>query len=149
MPTFDVTGSHAPAATTSPLNITGSATLRARITHVRAGTTGIPSSEASVQVFGRLSTTAGTGTAVTPGPRNGVSVAGSSALSNLSAEPTYTAGQPKILLEFNPRLFAQWTAYDLNAAIESLAAAANGIGFQTQIAGGALTTIDVDCDLNE
>lgn len=149
MPTFDVTGSRAPAATQSPLNITGSATLRARITHVRAATTGIPSSEASVQVFGRLSTTAGTGTSVTPSPRNGISVAGCTALSNLSAEPTYTAGQPKVILEFNPRLFAQWTAYDLNAAIESLAASANGIGFQTQVPGGALTTVDVDVDLNE
>ena len=57
---------------------------------------------------------------MTPGPRNGISVAGCTALSNLSAEPTYTAGQPKVLLEFNPRLFAQWTAYDLNAAIESI-----------------------------
>lgn len=149
MPTFDVTGSRAPAATQSPLNITGSATLRPRITHVRAGTTGIPSSEASVQVYGRLSTTAGTGTSVTPGPRNGISVAGCTALSNLSAEPTYTAGQPKVVLEFNPRLFAQWTAYDLNAAIEGLAVTANGIGFQTQVAGGALTTVDVDVDLNE
>lgn len=149
MPTFDVTGSRAPAATQSPLNLTGSATIRQRIKHVRAGSTGVPTSEASVQVFGRLSTTAGTGTSVTPGPRNGISAAGSTALSNLSAEPTYTAGQPKIVLEFNPRLFAQWTAYDYGAAVESLAVAANGIGFQTQVPGGALTTIDIDVDLEE
>lgn len=149
MAVYDVTGTHAPAATTSPLNLTGSATIRQRIQHVRAGSTGIPSSEASVQVYGRASTTAGTGTSVTPGPRNGISVAGSTALSNLSAEPTYTAGQPKIILEFNPRLFAQWTAYDGNSPVESLAASANGIGFQTQNAGGALTSVDIDVDLFE
>lgn len=149
MPSFDVTGTRAPAATTSPLNLTGSATLRGRVTGARVGTTGVPSSEASVQGYWRPSTTAGTGTSVTPRPKNGVSVAGGTALSNLSAEPTYTAGQPMLVMEFNPRLFAQWREYDVDSQLHLIAAANNGLGFQTQVAGGALTSIDVDCDVFE
>lgn len=149
MPTFDVTGSHAPAATTSPLIVTSSATLRTRIGHVRAATTGAPTSDASVQIYARPSTVAGTSTAVTPRPRNGISVAGSTAGSNCTIEPTYTAGQPLLVLEFNPRNFAQWMAYNPDSELVAISAAANGIGFQTQIAGGALTTIDVDSDVLE
>lgn len=149
MPVFAVSGTRAPAATTSPLNVTGSATLRSRIQAIRIGTTGVPSSEASVEVYLRQSTTAGTGTSVTPRPKNAVSVAGSSALSNLSAEPTYAAGQPMAIIPFNPRLFGQWKEYDVDSALHFIAASANGIGVQTQIAGGALTSIDVDVDVYE
>ena len=149
MPAFDATGTHAPAATTSPLILTGSATLKLRVPAVRAGSTGAPSSDASVQVYARLSTAAGTSTAVTPRPRNGVSVAGSTAGSNASVEPTYTAGQPLLVMEFNPRSFAQWNAYNPDGELQAIPASANGIGFQTQIAGGALTSIDVDADMIE
>ena len=149
MPAFDVTGTHAPAATTSPLIVTGAATLKMRISAARAGTIGAPSSDASVQVFARLSTAAGTSTAVTPRPRNGISVAGSTAGSNCTVEPTYTAGQSLLILEFNPRSFAQWNAYNPDAELQAIPASANGIGFQTQIAGGALTSVDVDADVIE
>lgn len=149
MPAFAVTGTRAPAATTSPLIITGSATLATRISSARAGTTGAPSSDASVQVYARPSTAAGTSTAVTPRPKNNLSVAGSTAGSNCSAEPTYAAGQPMLVLEFNPRSFAQFVAYNPDAELRFVAASANGVGFQTQIAGGALTSIDIDADIIE
>jgi hypothetical protein len=149
MPAFDATGNHAPAATTTTLIITGSATLRTRISHVRMGTTGAPTSDASVEVYARPSTAAGTTTAVTPRPRNGVSVAGSTAGSNATIEPTYTAGQPLLEFVFNPRNFAQWMAYNPDAELNAISASANGIGFQIQIAGGALTTVETDSDIIE
>lgn len=149
MPVFAVSGTRAPAATTSLLSLTGSATLRSRIQGIRIGTTGVPSSEASVEVYLRQSTAAGTGTSVTPRPKNSVSVAGSTALSNLSVEPTYAAGQPMLVIPFNPRLFGQWREYDVDSSLHFIAASANGIGFQAQVAGGALTSIDCDCDMYE
>lgn len=149
MPTFGASGSHAPAATTTALILTGSATLRSRIIAFRIGTTGAPTSDASVQVFVRQSTAAGTSTAVTPRPKNGVSVAGGAAGSNASVEPTYTAGEPMLDLVFNPRSFGQWMAYNPDAELCFLAASANGLGFQTQVAGGALTTVDVNADFVE
>lgn len=149
MPTFGASGSHAPTATTSPLVLTGSATLRSRLVSFRIGTTGAPSSDASVQVFVRQSTAAGTTTAVTPRPKNGVSVAGGTAGSNASAEPTYTAGEPMLDICFNPRTFGQWNGYNPDAELCFLAVSANGLGFQTQAAGGALTTVDVNADFVE
>lgn len=149
MPTFDASGSIAPASTKTPLIVTASATLRTRIGHVRAATTGAPTSDASVQIYGRPSTAAGTSTAVTPRPKNGISVAGSTAGSNCSVEPTYTSGQPLLNLEFNPRNFAQWMAYNPESELVAVSASANGIGFQIQNAGGALTTVDVDVDILE
>lgn len=149
MPVFDVSGFRAPAATQSPMIITGSATLRPQITHARVSTEGVPSSEANIQVAARPSTAAGTSTAVTPRPKNGVSVAGSSAGTNCTVEPTYTAGQNLLMLTGSPRNLLQWWSYDYLAALVAIAASSNGIGFQTVIAGGALTNIHVDVDLME
>lgn len=149
MATYVASGSIAPAATKTPLVVTGSATLATRIVAIRMATTGAPSSDASVQVFLRQSTAAGTSTAVTPRPKNGISVAGSTAGSNASAEPTYTAGQSLQVMEFNPRSFAQWQAYNPDAELRIIAASANGIGAQIQAAGGALTTVDADFDFVE
>jgi hypothetical protein len=113
------------------------------------GTTGAPTSDASVQIYGRASTAAGTSTAVTPRPRNAISVAGSTAGSNCSVEPTYAAGQPLLEVVFNPRNFGQWSAYDVDAQAVAAAVSANGVGFQIQAAGGALTTVECDVDLIE
>lgn len=149
MPTFGASGSIAPAATKTSLILTGSATLRSRIVAFRIGTTGAPSSDASVQVFVRQSTAAGTSTSVTPRPKNGVSVAGGTAGSNCSVEPTYTAGEPMLDVVFNPRSFGQFQAYNPDAELCFLAVSANGLGFQIQAAGGALTTVDTNCDFVE
>lgn len=149
MPTFAVTGSIAPAATKTPLIVTASATLRTRIAHVRMGTTGAPTSDASVQVYLRPSTVAGTSTAVTPRPKNGISVAGSTAGSNCSVEPTYIAGQNLLEMVFNPRNFAQWAAYNPDSELVAISASANGVGAQIQAAGGALTTVEADFDFIE
>jgi len=149
MPTFGASGSIAPAATKTPLVLTGSSTLRSRLVAFRIGTTGAPSSDASVQVFVRQSTAAGTSTAVTPRPKNGVSVAGGVAGSNASAEPTYTTGEPMLDICFNPRSFGQWMGYNPDAELCFLAVTANGLGFQIQAPGGALTTVDVNSDFVE
>ena len=149
MPTFVVTGSIAPAATKTPLVYTGSATLRPRIVAIRIGTTGAPSSDASVQVNLRLSTVAGTTTAVTPRPRNGVSVAGGTAGSNATVEPTYTSGQSLLGADFNPRSAYQFMAYNPDAELVLLSASANGVGAQIIAPGGALTTVDADFDVVE
>ena len=127
MAAFVVSGSHSPSATTSPLILTASATLRTRIVAIRAATTGAPSSDASVQVFMRFSTATGTSTAVTPRPKNGVSVAGSTAGSNCSVEPTYTAGQALANMEFNPRSFGQFMPYNPDAELCLIAATNNGV----------------------
>jgi len=149
MPTFVATGSIAPAATKTPLVYTGSATLRPRIVAIRIGTTGAPSSDASVQMQARLSTAAGTSTAVTPRPRNGVSVAGGTAGSNATVEPTYTSGQPLLTVDFNPRSAYQFMAYNPDAELVLLSASSNGVGVQIIAAGGALTTVDADFDVVE
>jgi len=149
MPVFDVSGTIAPAATKTPLIYTGSATIRARLLEVMFATIGVPSSEASFQIDVRPSTAAGTSTAVTPRPRNGVSVAGGTAGSNCSVEPTYTAGQGLLRRQGNPRNSLQWNALQGDAEINSIAASANGFGAQILIAGGALTSVDADMAIGE
>ena len=149
MPMFDVSGTIAPAATKTPVIYTGSATLRAALREFMAATIGVPSSEASFQIDVRPSTAAGTSTAVTPRPRNGVSVAGGTAGSNCSAEPTYTAGQPLLRRQGNPRNSLQWNALQGDAEINSIASANNGFGAQIIIPGGALTSVDVDIGVYE
>ncbi len=149
MAAFDVTGTIAPAATKTALIITGSATLRPRLIESMIATAGVPSSEASIQVYIRPSTAAGTSTAVTPRPKNSVSVAGFTAGSNASVEPTYTAGQPLKTFQGNPRNMLVWQALQGDAEIVGAAASANGFGFQMQIAGGALTSFDADATVIE
>jgi len=149
MAIYDASGTIAPAATKTPLILTGSATLRLRLLEFMAATIGVPSSEASFQIDVRPSTAAGTSTAVTPRPRNGVSVAGATAGSNASVEPTYTAGQPLLRRQGNPRNSLQWNALQGDAEINSIAASSNGFGAQIQIAGGALTSVDVDMGFGE
>lgn len=144
MAAYDVTGSIAPAATKTALVITGSATLRPRIIELMFATSGVPSSEASIQVYVRPSTAAGTTTAVTPRPKNSVSSAGFTAGSNATVEPTYTAGQPLMSRQGNPRNMLIWQALQGDAELVAAAASANGLGAQMQIPGGALTTFDAD-----
>lgn len=141
---YDASGTIAPAATKTPLILTGSATLRLALQEFMAATIGAPSSEAGFQIDVRPSTAAGTSTSVTPRPRNGVSVAGATAGSNATVEPTYTAGQALLRRQGNARNSLQWNALQWGAEIASIAAASNGFGAQIQIAGGALTSIDVD-----
>ena len=149
MAVYDITGTIAPAATKTPVIYTGSATIRARLLEFLAATIGVPSSEASFQIQVRPSTAAGTSTAVTPRPRNGVSTASGTAGSNCTVEPTYTAGQPLLQRQGNPRNSLQWNALQGDAEINSIAASANGFGAQITIPGGALTSVDVDMAVGE
>lgn len=148
MATFKVQGTIAPAATKTPLVITGSATLRPRLTEVAIATAGVPSSEASIQVALRASTAAGTSTAVTPRPNNSLSVAGFTAGSNCSAEPTYGAVNLG-MFQGNPRNRLAWQALTADAEVVAAAASANGVGAQILIPGGALTSVDADFTVTE
>lgn len=141
MPSFQVGGNRTAASTTSPLNVTGSTTVRPRLVDFTLSTTGAPSSDAGVEVQLRRSTTAGTGTSVTPTPADSASAAATStALSNLSAEPTYSSGFVKDVA-FNPRATHRWVAYDQRAEVLSPATASNGWGFQCATPGGGGTIL--------
>lgn len=149
MAAYDDTGTIAPAATKTPLIIGGSATVRPQLWELMLATIGVPSSEASFQVFVRAATALGTSTAVTPRPKNAISVAGHTAGSNASVEPTYAAGQPLLSRQGNPRNMLVWQALQELAALQGAAASANGFGAQIQIAGGALTSVDCDMTVVE
>ena len=97
----------------------------------------------------RAATALGTSTAVTPRPKNAISVAGHTAGSNCSVEPTYSAGQPLKALQGNARNQLLWQALFEGAALQAAAAASNGFGAQIQIPGGALTSIDTDMTVIE
>jgi hypothetical protein len=134
---YTVTGSKTVTATTSPLNVTGGTTARPRICTYKLATGGVPTSDQGVEVQMRRSTTAGTGTSVTPTPTDTNDPASiTAALSNLTAEPTYSAGSIDDLF-FNPRATVQWAAYDPRAEFVAPATASNGIGFQCIAVGGA------------
>jgi len=152
MAKYNLTGSVAPAATTSALNVTGGTGLRMRIERFTLWTTGVPSSDAGVRVAGRRSTTAGTGTSVTPTPLDEREAAAeATALSALSAEPTYStaSGNDWIDISFNPRNSKEFQAWDQEARIVSPPTASNGLGFQITTAGGALTLVGVSLHYQE
>lgn len=125
------------AATKTALNLTGGTTCRPRLCDMRLTTTGAPTTDAQVNVRLQRSTTAGTGTSVTPSttdPGDPASIA--TALSDCSAEPTYAAGQVMNWF-FNPRSVIQWAAYDPRGEILVPATANNGLGAQVVAIGGA------------
>ena len=144
MPHYQTGGTHAATNTTSALNVTGGTTSRPRIVDFTLSTTGAPSSDAGIATQLRRSTTAGTGTSVTPNASDGSERAAVfTTLSNLSAEPTYSTGFVKHVA-INPRATHRWVAYDQRAEFVSPATANNGHGFQITDAGGANTLV-VDC----
>lgn len=142
---YTVNGSVAPASTVSPLNLTGGTTVRLRLATLCFSTTGVPTSDQGVDMKVQRSTTAGTGTSVTPRPNDSASVAAvATALSALTAEPTYTANSDVLRRAFNPRATVQWAAYDPRAEIITPATAANGVGAQIVTPGGAATLVVVE-----
>lgn len=125
------------AATKTALNLTGGTTCRPRLCDLRLTTTGAPTTDAQVNVRLQRSTTAGTGTSVTPSPTDPSDPASiATALSDLSAEPTYAAGQVMNWF-FNPRSVIQWAAYDPRGEILVPATASNGLGAQVVAIGGS------------
>lgn len=138
-------------ATKSPLNLTGGTAVVMCLKELNLFSEGVPGSDAMVVVHGRRSTTAGTGTSVTPGVNSpGMRPAAeTAALSELTAEPTYTAGSI-ITCSFNPRSRGgSWVAIDDEARICSPLTANNGVGFQCITVGGGTGVLRADTAFEE
>ncbi len=130
------------AATQSPLIVVGSTTIQPRVAAIMMGLLGVPGTDQAWAAQLRRSTTAATGTAATPAPNGSPQTAcTTTAVSNCTVEPTYTAGFLK-QIPMNPRSTFQWAAYDRDAEIACIAAANNGLGLQiTQVGGGVGTAL--------
>lgn len=140
---YRAVGSRAVAASESALNITGGTTVVVRLREYRMAVDGAPSTEAMVAAELRRSTTAGTGTTYTPTVGQGAfPAAEATALSNLTAEPTYSGQLTHE--EFNPRARAMWQAYDALGEILTPLTANNGLGFQCITVGGGSGNFNVD-----
>jgi hypothetical protein len=131
-------GDRAIAATQSPLTLMGGTTVVLAIRELIAATSGAPSTEAAVEAALRRFTAAGTGTSFTPLIASPGSHPASEAtvLTNLTAEPTYTANSTLWAPVFNPRNRALWQAYDQRGEILTPLTANNGVGLQCVAAGG-------------
>lgn len=141
MSIYVVQGTKTTTAQTA-LVIVSTAAIRPRIIHYKLGTTGAPTSDASVDIQIKRITTTGTTTAVTPAPKDPNDPAATViAGSNASAEPTYTANTTVDEVGYNPRATAQWTAYDKDAEIILPATANAGAGFFVNLLGGASTVL--------
>lgn len=127
----------ATAATKTPLQVIGSATIQPRVCGFSLSTTGTPTTDQGVDVQLRRSTADGTGTAVTPATTGSPQPASTStSKSNYSAEPTYSTGS-LMDIAFNPRATFQWAAYDRDSELCALVASGAGVGLQIIGAGGS------------
>ncbi len=100
---------NAAAAPNTMINLTGSATCRPRIYEFDVGSVVTPADQTCTIVINR-STTAGTGTAVVPGPLDNQEFgAATTALQTLSAEPT-NAGVFLWQMPLNQRASWRWVA---------------------------------------
>jgi hypothetical protein len=143
MAQFTVIGTK--AASTPPLSaliITsgGTSSPRPRIKQLVLSASGAPSSDAGFNAQIRRATTAGTATAVTPNPCDPAETAcETTAGSNATAEPTYTANQTLLDMAINPRNTWTWMPYQSEGELIIPATANNGIGIQIADFGGAPT----------
>lgn len=137
-------------ATKSPLSLTGGTGLVLALREYWGKAEGARTSEADVVVLVRRSTAAGTGSAVTPGVKDGGAhpAAEATALSELTVEPTYSAAQ--IFREaFHPASKMLWQAInDLGRVLVPLTSA-NGIGWQGSVVGGGAGILGVNACWNE
>lgn len=146
---YIVQGSKAIGATLTPLHIIGSASIKPRVCGIVLSTSGTPTSDQGVNVQLRRSTADGTGTSVTPTPTDAPQAAATStAKSNYTVEPTYTAGS-QLDFAFNPRATFQWAAYDRDSEIATLVASAAGIGLQIIAVGGGAGNVLADIIFGE
>lgn len=139
---YIVSGSRAIALNETPLILLGSAAIQPAVCAIQLGLLGVPAGDQAWEAQLRASTTAGAGTAVVPEKtKSPQAAATSTALSNCTTEPTYTAGFKK-RIPMNPRSTFQWAAYDRDGEIACVAAANNGLGIQmTQIGSGVGTAL--------
>jgi hypothetical protein len=115
----------------------GGTGVATRLRELNLSTTGVPTSDQSVEAHLRRFTAAGTGTSATPSINSPGSVpaAETTVLENLTVEPTYSAGYA-LRLTVNPRNNRPWVAYDADAEIVVPLTANNGLGVQGITVGG-------------
>jgi hypothetical protein len=143
MASFNVSGSKAtasPPLTALIITSGGTSSPRPKITQVVLGTTGAPSTDAGYRVTAQRATTAGTATAVTPNPVDPAETAcETTAGSNATAEPTFTANSILLDASCNPRATWTWMPYQTEGELIVPATANNGIGFTVTDFGGSST----------
>lgn len=148
---FLASGFIAPAATKTALILGSTANIRPRILRYKVSTTGVPSSDQSLEYQVRRATALGTSTAYTlqnTDPSDSGVAAVLTAGTNCSVEPTYAAG----FMEdtgINPRQTHTWIAYSPDEEWILPAVAANGIGWQITGAGGAATSFLVNASVRQ
>jgi hypothetical protein len=148
---YSVQGTNAAiGATKSPLALTGGTGVVLCVTDFAFQSEGAPGTEAMVVGLARRQTAVGTGTATTPGVKSPGShpAAETAALSELTAEPTYSAGQVA-RVAFNPRSRGFWQALSEKARLLTPLTANNGLGFQCNTVGGGTGILSVDCGFSE
>lgn len=134
---YSASGLRAIAATQSSLAVTGGTGLVTRIQKILLSSSGTPTSDQSINTQIRRQTAVGTGTSVTPGVKQPgqFPAAETTALSNLTVEPTYSSGSILDLFH-NPRLTLQWQPSETYAEILVPLTANNGVGSQCAAVGG-------------
>lgn len=144
---FSAPGSIAVAATKTALILGSTANIRPRIKKFNASCIGAaPTTDQALEFAIRRATALGTSTGVTLAATDPSDTAGTpvvTAGSNCTVEPTYS-GTSIEDLGMNPRLTYVWQPYEQYEEIVLPAAAANGVGFQIQAAGGAAGTWNVN-----
>jgi hypothetical protein len=113
----------------TPLLLTGSTTVRAKIFHFVVSTTGAAADGVLEWILQR-STVIGTTTAVTPRNLDATdpSSAAATAGSNATTEPTYTANSSLFDEGINQRATYTWNAWTEGAQLVVATVAGNGIG---------------------
>ena len=147
---FLANGFIAIAATKTPLIIGSTANIRPRILRYDVSTTGVPTSDQSVEFQVRRASALGTSTSYTLGAADPSDTAGTpvvTAGTNCTVEPTYSA----FLADkgINPRQTHQWIAYSPDEEIILPATAANGVGWQIIGAGGGAGNLQVNASVRQ
>jgi hypothetical protein len=138
MSIYKAVGSAAVAARTM-LTLVSAAAIRPRLIAAVYSNIGAVSLDSQWQVTGQRFTAAGTTTAVTPAATDPNDPASTlTAGSNATVEPTYTANTIFTSFGINPRSTYRWVAYDPRDEIIMPATAANGLGFNLAVLGGAV-----------
>lgn len=137
---FTFSGTIAVAATKTALILGSTANIRPRVQQYIAELgDAAPTSDQGVEFQVRRATALGTSTAVTPGAPEPAELAVTPAMSggsNCTVEPTYSTGfeQRRVI---NPRATYTWQPYDRCGELVLPATAANGLGWQLTVVGGA------------
>ena len=139
MSVYTARGTQTTAAKTA-LILLGTTAVRPRVQRIKGTNVGAVTVDSQIELQVSRVTTAGTSTAVTPAPTDPNDPAATFvAVSNASAEPTYTANTLLTDLAYNPRGQDVWQAYDRAAEIIIPATANAGIGVLLNTLGGGVS----------